>query len=239
MDAMGYGLGVSSFGRSNGGKQSMAALGNVRARGVATQTRILERAVHIASVEGLSQMSLATLAKATSMSKSGLFAHFRSKEALQLAIIDEAERMFRAVVVTPAEQKPAGLGRLHDLGIRYVEYAAGDTFEGGCFFAAAAHEFDSKPGPIRDRILAFLDGWYATLKTAAQGALDKGQAQGPIDLEQLTFDFTGIGLSTNWSAHLYTDHKKTLAAGRRAMDGLVRRMATQTGLSFLPERASD
>ncbi len=217
----------------------MALLGNVRARGVATQTRILERAVHIASVEGLSQMSLATLAKATSMSKSGLFAHFRSKEALQLAIIDEAERMFRAVVVAPAEQKAPGVARLYELGMKYVEYSAGDTFEGGCFFAAAAHEFDSKPGPIRDRILTFLDGWYATVKAAAQGALDQKQASGPIDLEQLTFDFTGVGLSTNWSAHLYADRKMTLAAGRRSMDGLVRRMATQTGLSFLPERASD
>jgi AcrR family transcriptional regulator len=217
----------------------MASLGNVRARGVATQTRILERAVHIASVEGLSQMSLATLAKATSMSKSGLFAHFRSKEALQLAIIDEAERMFRSVVVTPAEQQPAGLGRLYDLGMRYTDYSAGDTFEGGCFFAAAAHEFDSKPGPIRDRILTFLDGWYTTVKTTAQAALDRGHAHGPIDLDQLTFDFTGIGLSTNWSAHLYTDHKATVAKARRSMDGLVRRMATQGGLSFLPERAPD
>src|SRR3954470_13876600 len=101
---------VASF--TNHGHTSFAS---TRARGAATQTRILERAVHIASVEGLSSMSLATLAKATSMSKSGLFAHFRSKEALQIAIIDAAERIFFDSVVRPAAAMPAGFERLEKL----------------------------------------------------------------------------------------------------------------------------
>src|SRR3954469_24591630 len=109
-----------------------------RARGAATQTRILEKAVHIASIEGLESMSLATLAKATSMSKSGLFAHFRSKEALQIAIIDEAERIFHDVVVRPAEGTPSGVERLQKLSSLYVDYCAQGPFQGGCFFAAAA-----------------------------------------------------------------------------------------------------
>lgn len=217
----------------------MTTVTNVRARGVATQTRILERAVHIASVEGLSQMSLATLAKATSMSKSGLFAHFRSKEALQLAIIDEAERMFRAVVVHPANEKQDGVQRVHALGMRYVEYSAGDTFEGGCFFASAAHEFDSKPGPIRDRLLKFLDGWNQTVASAVRAGIAAGEIDGGIDPDQLTFELTGIGLSTNWSAHLYGDRGGALASARRAMDRLVRRIATPKGVSFLPAGRAD
>jgi AcrR family transcriptional regulator len=211
-----------------------STLGHVRARGVATQTRILERAVHIASVEGLSQMSLATLAKATSMSKSGLFAHFRSKEALQLAIIDEAERMFQAVVVAPAQDKPDGVQRLYELGQRYVGYAAGDTFEGGCFFAAAAHEFDSKPGVIRDRIVRFVDGWNGTIAAAAQAGMTQGEIEAGLQVDQLTFEVTGIGLSTNWSTHLYQDAAKALGSARRVMDRLVRRAATQKGLQQLP-----
>src|SRR6184192_3035805 len=96
---------------------------STRARGVATQNRILEKAVHIASIEGLSSMSLATLAKATAMSKSGLFAHFRSKEALQIAIIDEAERIFTELVVRPAQQS-MGSDRVDALVHGYVEYCA-------------------------------------------------------------------------------------------------------------------
>src|SRR5438309_10556020 len=133
-------------GTKRGGKNMVVSLANhhmgLRARGVATQNRILEKAVHIASIEGLSSMSLATLAKATSMSKSGLFAHFRSKEALQIAIIDEAERIFHDVVVRPAEAMPAGVERLKRLSEAYVDYCASGPFQGGCFFAAAAHEFD-------------------------------------------------------------------------------------------------
>src|SRR3954470_7616839 len=108
---------VASF--TNHGHTSFAS---TRARGAATQTRILERAVHIASVEGLESMSLATLAKATSMSKSGVFAHFRSKEALQIAIIDEAERIFTDVVVRPALAAPVGMERVQRLVEAYVEY---------------------------------------------------------------------------------------------------------------------
>lgn len=226
------------YGTSRGVRMTSIA-GNVRARGVATQTRILERAVHIASVEGLSQMSLATLARATSMSKSGLFAHFRSKEALQLAIIDEADRMFRGVVHERASGAPAGMPRLWALASRYVEYCAGDTFEGGCFFAAAVHEFDSKPGPIRDRVVRFVDEWNGTIAEAASGARDLGHVVPDVDMAQLTFEVTGIGLSTNWSTHLFPERQSGHAAGMRAMAGLMQRIATPAGANFLPEAGRD
>src|SRR3982751_2287031 len=112
-----------TLGRENNMVASIANSSFVgRARGAATQTRILEKAVHIASIEGLESMSLATLAKATSMSKSGLFAHFRSKEALQGSIVDEAERIFSDAVIRPAMAEPPGLERLNRLVDGYVEY---------------------------------------------------------------------------------------------------------------------
>jgi AcrR family transcriptional regulator len=174
----------------------------VRARGAATQNRILERAVHIASVEGLSSMSLATLAKATSMSKSGLFAHFRSKEALQLAIIDEAERMFYDVVVRPSDAESGGMPKVAGIVKGYVDYMAAGPFEGGCFFAAAAHEFDGRPGQVRDRIVQFFSGFESQLKSALQEAQRAGQLRPGTDIDAVVFEVVGLGLAANMQAQI-------------------------------------
>ena len=141
-------------------------------------------------------MSLATLAKATAMSKSGLFAHFRSKEALQIAIIDEAERIFLDTVVRPSREAPPGRQRLEALLTAYVDYCARGPFEGGCFFAAAAHEFDGRPGPVRDRVSAFFSTWNTQLKQAAAEAF--GQADG----DQIVFEVNAIGLGVNFTSQI-------------------------------------
>jgi len=193
----------------------MSTLGQHRPRGSETQTRILERAVQIASVEGLDAMSLATLAEATHMSKSGLFAHFRSKEALQIAIVDEAERMFRSVVVEPASQLQ-GFARLESMITGYVEYAGGRLFQGGCFFAAAVHEFDGRPGAVRDRLSAFLASWNRDLKAAVQDAFDRKEIIANADLDGVVFWATGVALSLNWNAQM-GDRDGALAHGRKAV----------------------
>jgi AcrR family transcriptional regulator len=197
----------------------------VRARGAATQTRILEKAVHIASIEGLSSMSLATLAKATSMSKSGLFAHFRSKEALQIAIIDEAERIFTDLVIRPAQTVPAGLERVEKLVYGYVESCAHSPFQGGCFFSAAAHEFDGRPGPVRDRIIAFFDGWSSQLKVAAQEAQQKGHLRDGVDIETFVFELIGIGMSANCTAQLGGGAERARMQAKEAAKSLIERYA--------------
>lgn len=193
----------------------MSTLGQHRPRGSETQTRILERAVQIASVEGLDAMSLATLAEATHMSKSGLFAHFRSKEALQIAIVDEAERMFRSVVVEPASQLQ-GFARLESMVTGYVEYAGGSLFQGGCFFAAAVHEFDGRPGAVRDRLSAFLANWNRDLKAAAQDAFDRKEIIASADLDGVVFWATGVALSLNWNAQM-GDREGAIGHGRKAV----------------------
>src|SRR3954470_14139634 len=178
---------VASF--TNHGHTSFAS---TRARGAATQTRILERAVHIASIEGLESMSLSTLAKATSMSKSGLFAHFRSKEALQVAIIDEAERMFSEAVIRPAMAKPAGIERLTRLVQAHVEYCAAGPFQGGCFFAAAAHEFDGRPGAVRTRVAAFFERWEQNVRTIVEDATVRGEIGRGVDPSSFAFELQAI-----------------------------------------------
>jgi AcrR family transcriptional regulator len=196
---------------------------STRARGAATQNRILEKAVHIASVEGLESMSLATLAKATSMSKSGLFAHFRSKEALQIAIIDEAERIFTDVVVRPALAAPVGLERVQRLVEGYVEYCAGGPFQGGCFFAAAAHEFDGRPGPVRDRVIAFYDNWNRQTRTTLQEAAQRGDLREGVDVDGFLFELNGIGLAANFASQLQNGSERAREDGVAAARALVER----------------
>ncbi len=197
---------------------------SVRARGAATQNRILEKAVHIASVEGLSSMSLATLAKATSMSKSGLFAHFRSKEALQIAIIDEAERIFFDAVVRPAQQLPAGFERLEVLVEGYVDYCSRTPFQGGCFFSAAAHEFDGRPGPVRDRVIAFYESWNSQVRLTAQEAAQRGALREGLDLDNVLFELHGVGLAANFTAQLGGGSERARLQGRAAARGLLERI---------------
>lgn len=202
---------------------SSAGVG-ARNRGAATQDRIVERAVHIASVEGLSSMSLATLAKATSMSKSGLYAHFRSKEALQIAIIDEAERTFRRLVVEPARDQN-GLERLVTLVRGYAAYCADGPFDGGCFFAAASHEFDGRPGAVRDRLAAFADGWCTELRACVRDALQRGELVPGTDPAAVAFEVLALGLGGNFYSQLLVGREAGARLTRDAADRLIARHA--------------
>src|SRR5438045_1680435 len=127
-----------------------------RAMPAATPTRtreaILERAMDLASVEGLEGLTIGRLAAELQMSKSGLFGHFGSKEELQLATVREAADRFAAEVVEPTLTEEEGSPRLHALCERYIGYLERNVFSGGCFFAAAAAEFDDRPGPVRDAV---------------------------------------------------------------------------------------
>lgn len=169
-------------------------------------------------------MSLATLAKATAMSKSGLFAHFRSKEALQIAIIEEAERMFYDLVVNPALAEPAGLPKVAALLRAYTEYAAASPFEGGCFFFAAAHEFDGRPGPVRDRINAFFIGLNGQLKGALAEAARMGQLRPHTDPDAIAFEVLGLALAANLRAQLQgpmTVHEQARASVKQLVDRIA------------------
>jgi AcrR family transcriptional regulator len=194
-----------------------------RPRGQQTQTRILERAVQIASVRGLESMSLATLAGAAQMSKSGLFAHFRSKEALQLAIVDEAERMFREAVVAPA-QGTTGLARLRRLAGAYVEHMGGTLFDGGSFFAAALHEFDGRPGAVRDRLHTQVTGWEHELRAAFDEARAAKELVASADVERFVFSLTGIGLSLNLQAQT-GERERAMSTAHAALQDLLASLA--------------
>src|SRR5690606_4887068 len=142
----------------------------------------------LATVEGLDGLSLGRLAEASSLSKSGLFAHFGSKEELQLAVVEAAREVFEHRVVSEAEKAAAGLGRLCALTrawLRHVEHAPS---RGGCFFAAASLEMDDRPGRVRDRVAVLTGAWLARIEGEAAEAVALGQLSDGLDPAQLAFE---------------------------------------------------
>jgi AcrR family transcriptional regulator len=168
-----------------------------RSDGAQSHQAILEEAARLATVEGIEGLSLARLADAVGMSKSGLFAHFKSKEELQLATIEAASEVFAEQVTEPASQAANALDRLRSLVYRYLAYLEVETFPGGCFFASTLAEMDTQPGPVRDRLVAFLAGWLGQIETAVHDAQAEGTIDPGEDPAQLTFEIEAALLLAN------------------------------------------
>jgi AcrR family transcriptional regulator len=160
----------------------------VTEKGTQTREAILDRAVDLASVEGLEGLTIGRLATELQMSKSGLFAHFGSKQDLQLATIAAAGARFRATVVEPALELPEGASRLRALAERYLDQV--NTYPGGCFWAATSAEYDDRPGPVRDAIAAALDAWLGELERHARIA-------GVEHPERLAFEVYSLVMGAN------------------------------------------
>ena len=163
-----------------------------KARGDRTRQAILEVAVDVASAEGLEGLTIGRLASELSMSKSGLFAHFGSKEELQLATVEAARDIFIREVIRPCFEAGTGLPRLWKLCDVWLAYVRGEVFRGGCFFAAAAAEFDGRPGPVRDRIAGIMKEWLATLRGSINEAREAGQLSADADPSQLAFELNAL-----------------------------------------------
>jgi len=172
------------------------------------------------------------------MSKSGLFAHFGSKEDLQLATIEEASHRYIREVIEPALASGSGIKRLYALCEAFLSYIERAVFPGGCFFASAMAEFDGKaPGPVRDRVAECQAQWMGTLERAAQDAQAAGELKADSDPRQLAFELEAALLSANWYFHLYAD-PAYLRRGRRAVQGRLASEATRDGLRSLPAQRS-
>jgi AcrR family transcriptional regulator len=204
-----------------------------RAQGARTRQAILETAVDIASAEGLEGLTIGRLATALSMSKSGLFAHFGSKEDLQLATVEAARAVFIREVIGPAFKAENAMPRLWKLCEIWLGYVEGGVFRGGCFFAAAAAEFDSRPGPVRDRIADIMKEWLSTLRRAVVAAQEAGQMDASVDPAQLAFEVNSLELGANWAFQLYGD-RQAFARAREAILERLRRASTSSGSKLLP-----
>ena len=171
-------------------------------RGDKTRHAILAAAAQIASVEGLEGLSLGRLASELGMSKSGLFAHFGSKEELQLKTLRAARRIFFEAAVRPALDMPEGIERLAGLMQADIEYLSGDAFDGGCLFISSAAEYDSRPGPIRDMVQETMSSWLNLLNDQATIAGDNGELKPGTDLRGLVWELHAFGLALNWDRQL-------------------------------------
>src|SRR5882724_9527651 len=207
-----------------------------KAKGEQTRKAILEIAVHIASAEGLEGLTIGRMAAELAMSKSGLFAHFGSKEDLQVATVEAARAIFINEVIKPAFETEAGLLRLWKLCDVWLSYVQSGVFRGGSFFAAAASEFDSRPGPVRDSIAEIMKEWLAVLRDAVIEAQKAGQLEKDLDPTQLAFEFNSLELGANWAFQLYSDRKAFVRA-REAILERLRHHATRSGSLLLqPEK---
>ena len=174
------------------------------ARGERTRTAVLDHALGLATTAGLDGLSLGQLAEALGMSKAGLFAHWRSKESLQLAVIEHARDQWTDEVIRPGLAAPRGVRRLwavHDLRLAFYET---ERLPGGCFFANANFEFNARPGAVRDRLAEGFTAWMSMLTRLATEAIAEGELKN-VDPQQLAYEIEALGLTAVMQVRLLRD----------------------------------
>jgi AcrR family transcriptional regulator len=196
-----------------------------RPRGLKTRESILRRAVSIASVEGLQGLTIGKLAADLGISKSGLFAHFGSKEDLQLAVIEAARLIFVDLVIRPASHEK-GLRRLRMFYENWISYSNAKTFAGGCFFSAVSLEFDDRPGKVRDQIMILMKKWLDTLEDTARAAQAGREIKKEVDPHQLAFEMHALATAANWSSRLFQD-KTAFRTARTAVLQRLEQVSTK------------
>ncbi len=177
----------------------------VTTKGELTRQAILEHAVGLAAQIGLEGLSIGRLAEDLKLSKSGLFAHFKSKEALQIQVLEAAKQQFVDRVVRPGLTAPRGEPRLRALCERWVAW--GRESQGGCLFVNSAIEFDDRPGPVRDYMVQNQRDWLDLLANTARTGVQEGHFDPALDLEQFAYELYGIMLGWNHAARLLRDPK--------------------------------
>src|SRR5687768_18223339 len=191
-------------------------------KGERTRAAILDAALRIVSKSGLDGLTIGTLADATGMSKSGLFAHFGSREELLLAVLAHGQAQFAEVVFQPAMAKPRGIARLKAMFINWLDWTESAELPGGCPMIGGAAEFDDKPGPVRDMLASGQRTWIEMLKRAVRQAIEEGQLARDTDPEQIAFEMFGIALVVHHHRRLL-GYKKARERALIALDSLLKR----------------
>ena len=186
-------------------------------KGEETRTAILEAATEAAAKGGLRGLTIGSLATATGLSKSGLFAHFRSKEALQLAVLAKARSDFIDHVMRPTLKAPRGEPRLQELFRRWMAW---DDQPGGCLFTAASSELDDEPGPVRDELARGESDWFDSIAQIVRGGIREGHFKLDLDAEQFAFEFQGVLLAYH-HAHRLLNTSRARDRAAIAMQRLV------------------
>src|SRR5262245_26979254 len=195
-------------------------------KGQASRATILLAAAKLATTKGLIGLSIGDLAAAVGMSKSGLYAHFKSKEELELATIETAAAIFDSDVLQPVTRTPAGIARLKSLASSFLSHLERRVFPGGCFFAAVAAELDTRPGPARDRVVEVLNSWLSLLRQCILDAQARGEIDPGAQVDQLVFEIQAMLLAAN-SLFVMTNDPLRLTQARRGVEDVLARVAVR------------
>jgi AcrR family transcriptional regulator len=185
-----------------------------------TRAAVIERAVDLASVEGLEGLTLGKLATELGLSKAGVVGPFGSKEGLQLAALDSATSSFRRHVWNPVADQPAGRDRLLAACQRWIDYLADCPLPGGCFFTTASVEWDARSGPVREAIATAQRRWLRTLQSEADVAIRAGELPAASDPAQLALELNGVSMSLNQALQLLDD-RAAISRARSAVQRLL------------------
>ncbi|MGZ7078158.1 MAG: TetR/AcrR family transcriptional regulator [Thermoanaerobaculia bacterium] len=206
-------------------------------KGDRTRQAILDRAVDLASLEGLEGLTIGRLADELKMSKSGLFAHFGSKEELQLATVETARNRFLEEAFQPALKAERGYPRLLAICRSWLDYVKRAVFPGGCFFAAASFEFDGRPGPVRDAIAKTMDEWLDAIRKAVRLAQDEGHIERSADPAQIAFEMNALFFGANFSYQMRNE-KDALERAWTAIEARLSALRTTPSKARAPRRAA-
>ena len=174
-------------------------------KGASTRAAIVEKGVSLATQVGLEGLTIGRLATDLGLSKSGLFAHFRSKEALQIQVLDAAAERFVDEVVKPAVREPRGEPRVRALFDRWLAWTKSNSGPGGCLFVAAAAELDDRPGPVRDRLVALQKGWLEMIAIVFRTGATEGVFRPDLDPEEFAHDLYSVMLGFHHASRLMRD----------------------------------
>jgi len=191
-------------------------------KGDETKLAVLDQAVEVARRVGLSGLTIGSLAEQAQLSKSGLFGHFRSKEALQLQVLEHARARFEEAVARPALRAPRGEPRVHELFDRWLQW---DAMPGGCPFVAAATEFDDQPGAVRDRLVRDERDLFDMIATIVRSGIAEEHFRADVDPDQFAQDFYGVILACHHVTRLLGDRRAETRA-RRAFETLLAKART-------------
>ena len=188
-------------------------------KGQQTKAAILDEAVGIASRVGFNALTIGQLAESTGMSKSGLFAHFRSKESLQLETLERGRERFTDLVIRPTLAAPRGIARVRALLDHWLVWET-EALQGGCIFVTGSVEFDDQPGPMRDALVRNQKDWGEFIATVAGTAVSEGDFRADLDTEQFSFTLQGLMYAYHHTARLLRD-PKALDHTRAALEQLI------------------
>jgi AcrR family transcriptional regulator len=195
-----------------------------RSKGQTSRETILLTATKLATIKGLAGLSLGDLAAEVGMSKSGLYAHFKDKEELELAMIETAAAIFDREVLQPAANATKGVERLRTTADAYLSHLERKVFPGGCFFAAVAAELDTRPGLARDRVFQVIEGWLSLLKQCILEAQEIGEIDPKADVDQAVFEIEAMLLAANFLFVMTTDLIH-LSRGRKGLENVLIRLS--------------